>query len=371
MNNINLKYENIEVAKSMLLIALFKDKFSLSYTELQDLKEGRGTISFKDLLSKVVIIKGKENALQTTVKFILSRSYHWYANTSLYYWDDIMAEVKTNGTTTIFTILDLVGEIYDCKVNISDLFNIINSDELLDLSATSCSKVNLKADIISFITSYMISIGKFDTAYKILYRFFKENKNVILGTNCRGIYKMRAIGVTLCALYDADLEKENKYLSRSMRDFLFKYTRTSELSVDDISLLTDSSYKKYHEKLMKIACERLSNNPIIDRWRDSDFLSLDFMEGTPDKFLDILDTVYYKEKIFSAIKAEEDRFIRICKNFIYNTYSVGRKSTSIKRYIDIIQNVLDGIESNYNILDICDGLNERVYSLALEAIIKD
>ena len=312
--------------------------------------------------------KGEKEAMDEIIKSFSARIYHYYYDKrlTLKYLEGMTCYVKDSNT--VVTIFDVAKDLYGYEFKISNIYDILNKTDI-DNNAALCG------DMYSMIISFFCDLGKFDIAYNTILQVLKKTKNAIIaGSGNNGVSEIRYLAI----LTSAYLAYDKKKIAADTRQYISKYYYSIQhLDLEYEKFLTDNEYKKYHKRIMSQASKNaiIANNrshectPLGKNWMGREYVTLDYLDALPRGCVNCMD-FWFDNNLETEIRKDEERFIRICRYFIYNIYNYGQKTADIKQYLTTIENVLERIESKYTILDVCEGLSDRVYTLALEASIK-
>lgn len=351
--------------------------------------------------NNILIFKTKKDALKYIKSFNETETKLNDKTSIIKYFKNILSETSYNisGAVTVNLLERMIVryEEGDEKETLS-LFSVIedtfNIESLYDEKDTGRNKTIAA----SLIFTYYILYSNFKKAADFLKILF-NNENLLFNlyrynsfdndelSNRKNDIFTRALVVTLFAgRNNKDFIKGQKNLQSNYIENLRTLANKNRL----VSFLDDKMIAMMHQKIMHDYFENNKGAPLIKyNGRGFVYSILDEMETKPSFLVSYISNFktsstdncwgkiddrsdYRVSSHLNEFDSNKERLIQIFKNYLYSTYALGQKYNKLEERILQMSSVLNVLGYHeYSIMDIIDGLPDKIQGAALKGLVGD
>lgn len=351
--------------------------------------------------NNILIFNNKKDALKYIKSFKETETKLNDKKSIIEYFKNILSEISYNvsGSVTINFLERMIVryEEGDEKETLS-LFSVIedtfNIESLYDEKDTGRNKTIAASLIFTYYILHSnfkkaadflkILFDKEDLLFN-LYRYNSFDNNEL--SNRKDDIFTRALIVTLFA------GRNNKEFIKGQKNLQSNYVenlRTLATKNRLVSFLDDKMIAMMHQKIMHDYFENSKGTPLIKySGRGSVYSLLDEMETKPSFLVNFISnfrtsstdnywgkiddrTDYRVSCYINELDSNKERLVQIFKNYLYSTYALGQKYNKLEERILQMSSVLNVLGYNeYSIMDIIDGLPDKIQGAALKTMVGD
>lgn len=285
---------------------------------------------------------------------------------AVYYLKHKVVAKDSSGGKWIF--LDAINETFNSNISVENIL----SEEFYTDTFEKLEVCRVKSALMSLLFTMYIDTGDYLSAYKVLYKVFKNNKHTLDNFSSSGDPEIRMIVNLLAGIAENTANKENSGKSKAYIRYLKKYSEIfyQNLSVmqQDI-LMGNPIFVKFKNTASNIYEKCDSSALSYNNLRTScisENVFLDLLESSSDYLSNSIKYGRY-ERRFQISNFNMDRMKGIFKSYLSGKYALTSKykelTPDIKNMIDII----DKYDYKFDIFDVVADLSPKIQSAALEA----
>lgn len=259
-------------------------------------------------------------------------------------------------------------------------------------------KRNQRSLIYSVLFSYYFDLSNYKKVLEILKLLENEDASYV-SFNINSFYSIPVIDMmtgskrNLLILYGYSkyAHSKNENIKGINKEFLEKYL-SSLRSISSANLIEeyfkDKMILMMHEKVMHDYLERgkihsiegkhspLTNHSLLDKLETNpDFLIKfinNFKSSMKEEYWGKIDSRedYRIQCYLKELDSEKERLVKIFKNFLYSKYALGQKYSGLEDIISRMSSMLNILGyDEYSVMDIIDGLPDKIQTAALKAFV--
>lgn len=293
-----------------------------------------------------------------------------------------------SGSLVMHYFKNFVIENTDTKERFN-IFEVIFNDEnkiTIDQIYDEKDNVFRKSIVYSLLFTYYFTHGNYKKIINLFQKFEKESDTVFYEFETSRNYNSPSANFISLRTYLISLLYTKKDNRKKIKDsYIDSLRRTAEVGYLD-EFLSDPATLIMHQKIMKdefensktsvkIANHKFSWNPtsLVDYLETSPFYLEEFLyKFNSDNYWGIITSrnSYAIRDYLDELDSNKERLIRIFNNYLYTKYAAGQKYGNLENIITAMNNMINvlGYEE-YGILDIVDGLPEKIQRAALKTLV--